>query len=133
MVVVWPLVVTSLAWYGVLVDAVARGADACTCAVIAATATCSVAHWCDYRPNGWCARVDRTVARVSFLYFTYIGAARVRHAWGLWVCMCACYARSRRGTAVVDGWARDPGHWVWSHAVFHACVGWGQHLVVTAI
>ena len=130
---VWPLVATSLTWYGVLCDAVGRGADGCTRVVLFATATFSVMHWCAFHSTGWRAMADRWVARASFLYFTVLGAAKlatIGHAWALWLVMCACYARSWCATSPVQAWRRDLTHWVWTHALFHMCIGCGQLLVL---
>ena len=139
---VWPLVVTSLSWYGVTWFAVrcasrAPGDSALTslAAIQFLTATCSWLHWLDAR-SGWRCATDKLVARTSFGLFTVAALTRIRDAqlcllgWPLWVVLVLCYRASLRYWES-DGLSRS--RWVGAHAGFHCCVGIGQCVILHGI
>ena len=137
---VWPLVLTSISWYGVSSFALACGrrphADRELFTVLAFTqaiqATCSWMHWLAARSGVRCA-LDKIFARGSFLLYTAVALVRIRDArlcligWPLWLTMVACY-RASRVYWELDRHTRQ--RWVIAHAGFHVCVGVGQCIIL---
>ena len=140
--IVWPLVITSLSWYGVTwfaVWCVSQAQGDLVLKSLAATqfltATCSSLHWMS-ACSGWRCAADKLVARISFALFTVAAFVRIRDAklcllgWPLWLVLVLCYRASLRYWEL-DGLSR--ARWVGAHAGFHCCVGIGQCIILHGV